>query len=239
MKIMSSSYTKLLKQEIIREWIGGKHRDKIANENGLSAGTVSNIIKEWREEIGNLAGDEVREFGVILRKTDITPLQCARGFRIINILHNLGFTEDDLEQFVQNTYKTCKSIGLQPDKIALHIDELIGLTEKVPLGEVSNYIHRNRALVEDSSRKLEMSTTQLEDAQANLDNAFSKYKTDISEARWIYWFKRELAERGLGFNSISALVNTIEDIQILGYDANKIIAKFSDIVDLESRKKYS
>ena len=147
---MSSHYTRLLKDEIVRQWLNGKLRDTIAIENGLSTGTVSNIVREWETQIGNLAADELREFGIFLRKSDLTPTQCAKGFRIANIIRDLGFTEDDVEKFLRDIYKMCKNIGLQPDKIALHIKDLIGLTDKVPLNELSDYIRRNSAIVEES-----------------------------------------------------------------------------------------
>ena len=79
---------------------------------------------------------------------------------------------------------------------------------------------------------------QLTDTHAELDNAFLKYisNSNISETRWTYWLKRELADRGLEFDSIPALVNTIEDIHTLGFDAKKIISKVSESDDLETRK---
>jgi hypothetical protein len=39
-------FSQSLKDGIIKEWLKGKNRDKIAYENAVSAGTVSNIIKE-------------------------------------------------------------------------------------------------------------------------------------------------------------------------------------------------
>jgi hypothetical protein len=230
-----SNYSRSLRDAIVRQWLYGKRRDIIAIESGLSTGTVSNVIRDWREEIGSMKADEVREFGVILRKTGMTPLQCAKGFRMLNILHELGFMEDGVEQFLRNTYKVCNNIGLQPDKIALHINELVGLTHKVPLDEVSNHINRNRSMVEESNQELEMVSTQLEEARTNLDNIFSRYNVDRTEARWAYWLKREIEQRGLEFNRVIGLVNTIEDFYALGFDARKIISKVSEIQDLETR----
>jgi hypothetical protein len=233
---LTSSYTKPLKEGIIKEWLSGKNRDNIAIENGLSSGTVSNVVREWKEEIGSLSADQLREFAVTLRKSGMTPLQCGRGFRILNILHDLGFSEDNIEIFALDIYKMCKNIGLQPDKIALYIKELIDLTEKVPVGQLSDHIQRNKIMVEESEQELRNATGQLKDTQAKLDNAFSKYNSTISETRWTYWLKRELADRGLEFDSISALVTTVEDILTLGFDAKTIISKFSVIDDLETRK---
>jgi hypothetical protein len=231
---MVSSYS-ISREVVIKQWLNGKQRDTIALETGLSTGTVSSLIDTWKEEVGNLAADELRELGVTLRKTGTTPLQCAKGFRILNILHELGFTEEGAEQFVRSTFKMCKNIGLQPDKIALHIKELIRLTERVPLAELPIHINRNRSLLEESEQELERVTTQLNDARTQFDNIFSKYNIDKSEARWTYWIKKELAERGLEFNNVIDLANTIEDFYALGFDARKIISKVSEKQDLETR----
>ena len=228
---MALSFSKPLKEGIIKDWLRGKNRDTIAHENGLSTGTVSNIVKEWKEEIGSLSPDQLREFAVTLRNVGISPLQCGQGFRILNILRDLGFSEDNIEMFALDVYKMCKNIGLHPDKIALYIKELIDLTEKVPLDQLSGHIERNKIMLEESEE-------ELKDTHAELDNAFSKYtsNSNISETRWTYWLKRELADRGLEFDSIHALVNTIEDIHTLGFDAKKIISKVSESDVLETRK---
>jgi|SRR5215831_11104727 len=131
-------------EAIIKGWLMGKTREEIANENFVSTGSVSNIIKGWKTELGTLAADEVREFVITLRRAGMTPLQCARGFRILSILNDLGFFEDNIEIFALRMFRTCKNIGLQPDKIALHVKELVDLTEKVPLDQISEYITINK-----------------------------------------------------------------------------------------------
>ena len=41
-----------IKEEAIEKWLSGEQRDKIASDMSMGAGTVSNIISEWKEEIG-------------------------------------------------------------------------------------------------------------------------------------------------------------------------------------------
>jgi hypothetical protein len=43
---MAASFTRPLKEGIIEDWLRDKNRDTMAHENGLSTGTVSNIVKE-------------------------------------------------------------------------------------------------------------------------------------------------------------------------------------------------
>ena len=41
-----------VKEEVIRRWLSGEQRDKIASDISIGAGTVTKIISEWKEEIG-------------------------------------------------------------------------------------------------------------------------------------------------------------------------------------------
>jgi hypothetical protein len=84
----------------------------------------------------------------------MTPVQCGSGVRVLNILHDLGICEDDIEFFASGLYKYSKEIGLQPEKIGLHIKELIDLTEKIPLDQLSVYIQKNKNMLEESEQQL-------------------------------------------------------------------------------------
>ena len=80
----------------------------MAHKNGLDTGAVSNIVKDWKEEIGSLSADQLRESAVILQNVGISPLQCGQGSRILNILQNLGFSEDNIEMLAHDVCKMCK-----------------------------------------------------------------------------------------------------------------------------------
>ena len=41
-----------LRSLVIQQWIAGAQRDKIADDSGLSAGDVTNIVNEWRQALG-------------------------------------------------------------------------------------------------------------------------------------------------------------------------------------------
>ena len=73
-----------VKSLVIQQWLKGVQRDKIAGENGLSAGSVTNIVNKWRDALGFSAADELRELAVTLKKVGITAAQCAAGFTSCN-----------------------------------------------------------------------------------------------------------------------------------------------------------
>ena len=80
-----------MKNMVIKEWLKGNHRDRIAVQTGLSGGTVSNIIREWGDRLGNYEVEEMREFSVMCRKAGITPSQCVPAFQSFRVTKKDGF----------------------------------------------------------------------------------------------------------------------------------------------------
>ena len=70
--------------------------------------------------------------------------------------------------FVHDVCKMCKNISLLPDKIALHIKELIDQTEKVPLDQLSDHIQRNKIMPESTSTSTSTTMVALNQAKTAL-----------------------------------------------------------------------
>jgi hypothetical protein len=68
-----------IKEEVIRKWLSGEQRDKIANDISMGASTVTNIISEWREGVGIPSADALRDLATELKRLNINALQCANG----------------------------------------------------------------------------------------------------------------------------------------------------------------
>lgn len=114
-----------MKLVVIQQWLQGIPRDTIANNNGLSAGAVTNIVNEWRIQLGFSLFDELRDLAITLKKIGITPTQCAVGCRVAMIMLNLGADEDSFEQFILDVYNRCKDLALTPENIASHLEDLL------------------------------------------------------------------------------------------------------------------
>ena len=115
---MPSKLPDNLKSLVIQDWLSGKQRDKIAGDNGLSAGAVTNMVNEWRQALGFSAADGLRELAVTLKKIGITPAQCALGFRAAMTMNRLGVKEEDFESFMSDVYNRSKNLGLTPESLA-------------------------------------------------------------------------------------------------------------------------
>ena len=117
---------------VIQKWLSGDQRDKIATDIGISPGAVSNIVSQWKNDIGSYEADELRRFAVTLRKIGITPVECAAGSRVAMILKKLGVSEDKFESFMSCIYNHCyNDLGLTPERIGSYITNLIEFSQTV------------------------------------------------------------------------------------------------------------
>jgi DNA-binding CsgD family transcriptional regulator len=52
--VMGARIPKSIREQVIKQWLEGISRDKIAKDNGIGAGTVSSIIKDSMQEITDI-----------------------------------------------------------------------------------------------------------------------------------------------------------------------------------------
>jgi transposase len=48
---MSAAIDTEVKKLVINQWLAGVSRDRIAADNNIGAGTVSNILNEWKKGV--------------------------------------------------------------------------------------------------------------------------------------------------------------------------------------------
>ena len=70
-----------IKSAVIQQWLEGKPRDLIQRFWIKHDGQVTDIIDEWRQNLGIPLAKDLREFAITLKKIGITANQCALGFR--------------------------------------------------------------------------------------------------------------------------------------------------------------
>jgi hypothetical protein len=117
-RIMTFTISNVTRSIVIQQYLQGKSRDDISRDCGLGAGTVSNIIAGWKANLDHYVVEDLRELGINLKKSAISPAQCARGSKIISTLEKLGVNEDNFENFISSIYLYCRRIDdLAPHKI--------------------------------------------------------------------------------------------------------------------------
>jgi hypothetical protein len=91
MRLSKTNYNNLI---VITIYCNGKPLDQIAKETSLSKGSVYNVVKHWKDSLWNPGIEEIREFSIIVKKSGMTIQECAQGFRIAQILKELGINDE-------------------------------------------------------------------------------------------------------------------------------------------------
>lgn len=233
-----------IREEIIRKWLSGEQRDKIASDISIGAGTVTNIISEWKEEIGIPTADTLRILATELKRLNINASQCVRGFNLLNIINNLGAQEVDIESFLTQIYKLCTSKNISSEAIVNITQQITTLGGTIPFSQIPKYMQQK---IEEKQR-LEQEIRTLREtklsAQNECDEALRSNSITIDTLHG-YMRLREclLEEYGLSIgeeeddDALPKLINVINNLKRFGYDAKTITKNLSNINNLQTREK--
>ena len=229
------------RNQVIRKWLAGESRDKIASDTVLATGTITNIVRDWRHKLGYPIADALRQLAIELKRLRISTTDCAIGFRTVNTIKRLGLVEADeekgLESFVSDIYNKCKYYGLIPDKLVNFAMQILDLLENMPLSQIPNYIEeksKDKQKLEEEIKKLleRKSSVQLE-----YEETLRKKKVTVDMLQKFTHMQDTLIEYDLSTEDTANLVNALKNAQQLGYDANAIADKISTIESLEEKEK--
>lgn len=167
-----------IKEEVIRKWLSGEQRDKIASDISMGAGTVTNIISQWKEEIGIPTADTLRVLATELKRLNINASQCAKGFKLLNIINSLGAQEEEnIESLLTRIYKLCTSKNIPLEVIVNISQQIVALGETIPFSQIPEYMQQKI----EEKRRLEQEVRTLREtelsAQNECDEALNVYKS--------------------------------------------------------------
>src|SRR5919112_6806826 len=230
-----------IQNHVIRQWLAGEARDKIANDSQLAAGTVSNIIGKWRHELGYPTADSLRQLAIDLKRLGITTTECAVGFRTVNTIKKLGLVAADeekgLETFVSDIYNKCKYYGLSPDKLVNLAIQILNLLESIPLSQIPNYVEEKSKDKQRLEEEIKGLLGRKASAQLECEEAVQKKNVTRDILQKFTHTEEMLVEYDLSTEDIPNLVNALDNAQQLGYDAHAIADKISTIESLTEKEK--
>jgi hypothetical protein len=99
---MPAAIDPIIKQRVIAQYLQGVSRDKIAADNGIGTGTVSNIIDEWKQRVQDSDYESIRELSVFCKKQGITLNALASCIRLNKYIQSWGSNESILESLIAN-----------------------------------------------------------------------------------------------------------------------------------------
>jgi DNA repair exonuclease SbcCD ATPase subunit len=158
-KTMPAAIESIIKQRVIAQYLQGDSRDKIATNNDIGTGTVSNIIDEWKRAVQSSHYDSVRELAVHVQKEGVNLGDLVTSLRIKNYIKQLGeIDEAQVEQFVAR----CAN-SQEPQKLVGVLEKIGHTGLDVPVEELEEHIKQ---------RQVEKDTLQheIDEARAILDS---------------------------------------------------------------------
>lgn len=139
---MTSNISENTRQTVIRLWIEGESRKDIALISGVSEGTVSNIIAEWRQKLGEEDADAIRELGINIKRIGIDAARCSEGLRISS-MKKLGVNKNQFKSLINEIYEYWR-FGLTPLDIASNLQALIKLLKDVSFWRIPDHIEEKK-----------------------------------------------------------------------------------------------
>ncbi|HKG87065.1 MAG TPA: hypothetical protein VKA95_01975 [Nitrososphaeraceae archaeon] len=195
-----------LKEKVIRQWLDGLTRERIANEDDIGTGTVTSIIQEARKEEEYNDIDLLREGAVRLKEEGTGLPSLAFAIRLKRIMEDNDINEDQIEPIIQDfatyslryqiPYDTIIKIGRE----ALYLEQKFGL----PIEKIPEYIIQGKRTIDRlEDQRLEI-LRQTQHAREDRDavrqkcDAFvaelEKYGKEIPSVQRIKELENELAE---------------------------------------------
>src|SRR5919202_2652472 len=108
------------RRNVIRQWILGFPRDKIAEQNNIGAGTVSSIVASYKVGLDEVDFDSIRQLAVEARQHGLNFSDLALHFRMYNYFVKSGAAEDKIESFIANV----SSGDVSPEKVIQYENQL-------------------------------------------------------------------------------------------------------------------
>jgi hypothetical protein len=215
-----------VKKQVINQWLAGESRDRIAADNGIGAGTVSNIINEWKKGIKDSDYESIRELAVFSKREGLNLSELASRFRLYNYIIKLGLNEDQIESFIANCMNGAHS--LPPENIIDLTNQLfdIAKSESIPPAEVPGLI----------KQKLE-GKQRLEEQILEVDALLRSKNVDIETINEFNQLKEHLSKHNLSLEDPTRLLSILQTIKQIGYEPQKIVVRFSRIESLRQTEK--
>ena len=98
---------------------------------------------------------------------NINASQCAKGYRLLNIINKLGAQEEaDIESFLTQIYKLCTSKNIPPEAIVNITQQIVALGETIPFSQIPKYMQQK---IEEKQR-LEQEIRTLRETKLSAQN---------------------------------------------------------------------
>ena len=220
---MPSPINELVRRRVIEQWINGFPRDKIASDLEIGAGTVSNIVSEFKIRLENSEFDSIRQLALEIRKQELNWSDLASHFRLTNFIKS-GASQEKVESFITNVTPN----DIPPERIIELVNQIheISKTESIPLDQIPSFIERKLEEKQRIDGQIKEADTTLQTKSVTIEAINEHLK-----------LKEELGRHGVSMQDIDKLLKILVNAKRYGFGDKEIADKLYNIQELEWKEK--
>jgi hypothetical protein len=209
---------------VIRQWLAGDSRAKIAIDNNVGEGTVSSIVNNFKIELDNSEFDSARELALELKKQRVRLNDLALHFRLYNSFIKSGASENQVDSFIANV----GTAEVPPEKIIELVNQLyrISKAESIPLDQAPEYVKQRLGEKQKIDQEIQQADVVLQSKNVTIE-AINEYIK----------LREELEKHDLSAQDTDKLLNLLLNAKEYQFDAKKISGKLRGIERLEKKEK--
>ncbi len=168
-----------IKTKVLREWLQGISRDKIALNSNISNGSVTGIIQQAKNNTPDL--DLLREIALGIRKEIIDLNHFASAVRLNKKLNRWGLTEDNIEKLLDEINIYCYSNNRDEKEFVSNMDEVFNLAFGLDISpyDIPSYINKKTM----QSKELDKKVAEKEDRIRQKAEEYELTIEDLKEYR--------------------------------------------------------
>jgi hypothetical protein len=188
-----------VKTRVIRQWLSGLTRQKIAEENDIGDGTVTGIIQEARrqEEYNDI--DLLREVALRLKEEELELPLIGFAIRLERIMEEGDIKEDQIESIIQDIATYCLRHKMSYDTLILSGREALFLEQKygVPIEKIPECITQGKEIIdrlEDQRQEILVKKELAREERDTIVDELEKYGKNIPLIKRIKGLENKLCE---------------------------------------------
>ena len=223
---MPAAIDQAIKKQVIAQYLQGVSRDRIAADNDVGAGTVSNIIDEWKKRTQDSDYESIRELSVFCKKQGITLNALASCIRLNNYIQSLGANanESTLESLIANMTNYPDRDPVKLIEVAAQISE-----SGIPLEKLDAHVKTLMAEKETLQREIDEGRAILDGVDVDVENR-RKIMEEYAQ------MKAEMRRYGIGAEDPRKIQACFQRLKDANYNAEEVIAGYANMEALRKER---
>jgi hypothetical protein len=212
-----------IRNRAIKQWFSGDTRVKIASDNNIGEGSVTNIVSDFNKGLADSEFQSIREYVVESRKQGLTLSDLGPSLRLYNYIKKLGANPDQIESLITNLANSD-----QPENLIDIANQVAQLSrsESIPLDGLVGHVKQMK-------EEKQMFEEEIQQGRATL----ARTNVDIETISEYDQLKEHLSKHNLSLEDPTRLLSILQTIRQIGYEPQKIVARFSRIESLRQTEK--